>query len=98
MAHCSPAHSIHLVTLLMQSPDASMWVTFRPGDSISSHCQGPTCQALTLVECLSPGAKPLVPDARGNVGCGNKGAALPARPGQASPAHKIDLPPHTSRV
>ena len=49
------------------------WNTAPYGYPGSSFCTGPTCKAFAVIECVSAGAEPLLPDARGNIGCGCSG-------------------------
>jgi hypothetical protein len=60
-------------TLLPACLQGYAWTTY--DGTMGIRCDGPPCQAFSVIECVKRGAAPLRPDANGNIGCGNRGKA-----------------------
>lgn len=63
---------LDLRSLPLPHAQSYAWSTYNTA-SKQLVCKGANCRAYAVIECVQAGAKPLKPDANGNVGCGNTG-------------------------
>ena len=66
--------SDHMHLLPQYHGGANAWATYDPVSN--TFCNGPLCPVVGVVECVKAGAKALVKDGNGNVGCNNTGRLL----------------------